>query len=80
MQAKELQNRGATMFDEIGDSAGAIWHALKDNGEMTLSQLKKEVKGKTPIFDWSVGWLAREGKIIIELDKRSFRVRLSHGG
>lgn len=40
------------------------------------SQLKRELNGKTPLFDWAVGWLAREEKIVITPDKRSFRLRL----
>jgi len=31
---------------------------------------------KTPIFDWAIGWLAREDKIAITRDKKSFYVRL----
>jgi hypothetical protein len=35
------------------------------------------VNGKTPIFDWAVGWLAREDKVVITREKRSFRVSLN---
>jgi len=31
---------------------------------------------KPPLFDWAVGWLAREDKIVITPQKRSFRFRL----
>ena len=64
------------MQGEIGNTAGAIWQALNTKGELSLAQLKKEAKGKTPVFDWAIGWLAREDKIEISLEKRSFRVRL----
>jgi winged helix-turn-helix protein DUF2582 len=64
------------MHEEIGKVAGEIWHALNSKGELSLTQLKKDVKGKTPLFDWAVGWLAREDKIVIALEKRSFRVGL----
>jgi hypothetical protein len=64
------------MQEEIGTTAGAIWQALSAKGELTLLQLKREVKGKVPIFDWAIGWLAREDKIVITPEKRSFRVRL----
>ncbi len=64
------------MQEEIGTVAGAIWQALKTKGELPLAQLKKEVKGKPPIFDWAIGWLAREDKIVIAQEKRSFRIRL----
>jgi Winged helix-turn-helix domain (DUF2582) len=65
------------MDEEIGSTAGVIWRALSSNGELSLSQLKKEVNGKTPVFEWSIGWLAREGKIAIVAEKRSYRVRLT---
>lgn len=64
------------MQEEIGTSAGAIWQALSAKGELSLAQLKKQVKGKDPIFDWAIGWLAREDKIVITPEKRSFRIQL----
>jgi hypothetical protein len=64
------------MQEEIGTVAGAIWQALDSKGELALARLKKEVNGKVPIFDWAIGWLAREEKIVITLKKRSFYIRL----
>jgi len=64
------------MQEKIGTAAGLIWEALNRKGELSLGQLKREVKGKTPIFDWAIGWLAREEKILINPEKRSFRLRL----
>ena len=64
------------MQEEIGITAGAIWQALNTLGDLSLVRLKKEVKRKTPVFDWAIGWLAREDKIVITREKRSFRVRL----
>jgi len=62
--------------EDIGQMAGAIWHALDTRGERSLAQLKKEVSGKRPLFDWAIGWLAREDKIVITPKGRSFTVRL----
>lgn len=64
------------MIKEIGDVAGVIWHTLDVNGEMTLAKLKKEVKADGSVFDWAVGWLAREDKIELARDKRLIRVWL----
>ena len=64
------------MQEEIGATAGAIWQALNTKGELWLAQLRKAVKGKPPLFDWALGWLAREDKVIITPEKRSFRIRL----
>lgn len=62
--------------EEIGTSAGRIWEALVAKGELSLGQLKKEVNGKAPVFDWAIGWLAREDKLVITREKRSVRLRL----
>jgi len=64
------------MSEEIGTMAGAIWHALEANGEMTLAKLKKELKATSPLFDWAIGWLAREDKIMLTVEKRPVRVCL----
>ncbi len=64
------------MQEEIGATAGMIWHALNARGELSLAKLKKEVHGKTPVFDWAIGWLAREDKVVITREQRSFRVCL----
>lgn len=64
------------MQEEIGTTAGAIWQVLHTSGELTLSQLKRRSKAKPPLFDWAIGWLARENKIALTQQKRTVRVRL----
>lgn len=61
---------------EIGSIAGQIWNVLHARGELSLAQLKKETGAKSPIFDWAIGWLAREGNVVLTPDKRAFRIRL----
>ena len=67
---------GVAIEEDIGQMAGAIWSVLNTHGELSLAQLKKLVEGKGPIFDWAIGWLAREDKIAITKDKRSFVIEL----
>ena len=64
------------MHEDIGQMAGAVWHSLKTRGELSLAQLKKEANAKSPMFDWAIGWLAREDKIVITPKGRSFTIRL----
>lgn len=64
------------MMEEIGTMAGAIWQVLEAQGEITLAKLKGELSAKSPVFDWAVGWLAREDKIVLILEKRTQRIRL----
>ncbi len=62
--------------EEISKTAGAIWDVPNTKGELSLSELKKAVKGQEPTFDWAIGWLARESQLAITPEKRSFRIRL----
>lgn len=64
------------MHDEIGSAAGVIWNRLQENGETTVAQLKKATKLNPPVFDWAVGWLAREDQIVITPNKKSYVMRL----
>jgi hypothetical protein len=64
------------MQDQIGNAAGVIWNRLQQNGETTLSQLKKDTKLNPPVFEWAIGWLAREGQIVIEPNKKTYVMRL----
>ena len=62
--------------EEIGKAAGDIWSALNTKGELTLQELKKQVGGESPVFDWAIGWLAREDKLAISREKRKVRICL----
>jgi len=64
------------MNEEIGTMAGAIWHSLQSNGGMTLAKLKKELNAQAPLFDWAIGWLAREDKIELNRNGRSIQICL----
>jgi hypothetical protein len=64
------------MLEQTGMIAGAIWETLNTRGELTLGKLKAAVKAPAPMFDWAIGWLAREDKIVITPKQRSYSVRL----
>jgi hypothetical protein len=42
----------------------------------TLVQLKKKLNATSELVNFGVGWLAREDKLEIIPDKKSFRVQL----
>jgi hypothetical protein len=65
------------VHEEIGTAAGVIWQALNANGERSLPGLKQQVEAKAPVFDWALGWLGQEGKIVIAHHQRGHRVRLT---
>lgn len=53
------------MITEIGITAGDIWHHLEENGEVELEALVKGTKQDEKRVLMSLGWLAREGHIIV---------------
>jgi hypothetical protein len=61
---------------QVGETAGKVWHALSSVGPQTLAQLKKRVNGSGELLSFGLGWLAREDKIEIIPERKSFRVRL----
>jgi hypothetical protein len=59
------------MIQLIGETAGKIWRLLNENGEASLSQLKRGVKADPNLIVQAIGWLAREDKLHIEKKGRS---------
>ena len=55
-------------INNIGNNAGVIWNALNTNGKMSESKLKKETGLASAEFYTALGWLAREGKLNLEVD------------
>ena len=64
------------MQEQTGAIAGVIWKALNTRGELTLRKLQEEVETPAPLFDWAIGWLAREDKIVITRKKRTYSIHL----
>jgi hypothetical protein len=62
--------------EQVGVTAGKIWHVLTDHGPQTLVQLKKSLNGSGELVGFALGWLAREDKIDISQDKKTFKVAL----
>ncbi len=56
---------------QIGETAGEIWTLLSENGPMNLAKLVKAVDEPRDTVMQAIGWLAREGKLIIEDEGRS---------
>jgi hypothetical protein len=55
------------MVQKVGETAGKIWTALNENGQMTTKELKKATKAKTEKdVLLALGWLLREDNVVIE--------------
>jgi hypothetical protein len=65
-----------SQVQQIGETAGAVWHALHENGPLTLAKLEKQLGVNRDLVMQAVGWLAREGKIEISESKRAKVVAL----
>jgi len=64
------------MIIEIGIIAGDIWHFLDQHGEVTLSELVKSIDKPRDNVLMSLGWLAREGHVILQQMDNDYRVSL----
>lgn len=53
------------MITEIGIVAGEIWHFLDGHGEVPFSSLVKGIERSKELALMSLGWLAREGHVIV---------------
>lgn len=65
------------MMEVIGQSAGQIWEYLNDNGESSLTKMKKDLDLKGNFADLGLGWLAREGKVDISKKGAATVVKLA---
>jgi len=61
---------------QVGEAAGKVWHVLSSDGPQSLTQLKKKIKEPSEVVSFAVGWLAREDKIELSTEKKSYRVTL----
>lgn len=64
------------MITEIGIVAGEIWHFLDQHGEVTFSTLVKEIDKPRDNVLMSLGWLAREGHVIVQQFENDYRLSL----
>ena len=69
------------MITEIGITAGDIWHYLDKHGSATLEQLVQSIQKSRELLLMSLGWLAREGHVILGDEKSGYLARLNslHG-
>ena len=64
------------MITEIGIVAGDIWHYLDQHKQCSLSELVAGIDKKKDLALMSLGWLAREGHVILEEAGKDYNVTL----
>ena len=68
------------MITEIGIVAGEIWHFLDQKEEVALEDLIKAIDRPRDNLLMSLGWLAREGHVILQQINNGYRVSLRKSG
>jgi len=64
------------MSDLVGSAAGVLWNYLDAEGETSVSKLTKATELDSKTLHRAIGWLAKEGKLIIALKGRTEMVAL----
>lgn len=64
------------LINKVGETAGVIWHALDKGGPQKLSALKRQTKVTDTVLLMALGWLAREDKIEMTPEGKSYRISL----
>jgi len=64
------------MITKIGIVAGEIWHFLDVNGEVSLSEITSKIDRPRENILMSIGWLAREGHILLDEENSGYKVSL----
>ncbi|MFA6320842.1 MAG: winged helix-turn-helix domain-containing protein [Candidatus Omnitrophota bacterium] len=64
------------MITEIGITAGDIWHYLDNHGKSSLSQVARGIDTEKERVLMSIGWLAREGHVIVDKTGSDYQIYL----
>ncbi len=64
------------MITEIGIVAGDIWHYLEQHKTSSLTDLVKGIDKNRNVALMSIGWLAREGHVILEDQGADYKITL----
>ena len=64
------------MITEIGIVAGEIWHYLDEHGEPVFSRVVSGIDRPRDLALMSLGWLAREGHVLVREEGKDLRVSL----
>ncbi len=66
------------MKESIGDTAGKIWSYLDENGESSITALKKNLELRPDQATMAIGWLAREDKLRFVTKGKSVKISINN--
>lgn len=78
-----LEAKGKGREIPVGEAAGCIWQSLHARGRLSANELSRETGLPDGPLNQGVGWLAREGKLCISLDRKGhewFKLKGSRNG
>jgi len=64
------------MITEIGIVAGEIWHFLDQKKTTQLKEILKGIDRDRDVVLMSLGWLAREGHVIVDRQDEEYKITL----
>ena len=64
------------MITEIGIIAGEIWNFLDKHGQVSLAQLTGGIDKPRELILMSLGWLAREGHVLMRKEDSAYQISL----
>ena len=64
------------MITEIGIVAGEIWHFLDQQSQVSLSNLTNGIDKPRDTLLMSLGWLAREGHVVVQASQGDYLISL----
>lgn len=76
---KKQASKGAFTvgYEQIGETAGAVWETLSKQGPLTFAALMEEIDAPQSLFFMAIGWLSRENKLQFEPFDGDYIVRLT---
>lgn len=64
------------MITQIGLAAGDIWHYLENHKDVTYKELTQNIQRPANLILMGLGWLAREGHVIMTEKGDDYEVSL----
>jgi hypothetical protein len=64
------------LITELGIVAGEIWHYLDEHGDSSLSNVVSGLDKSRDAILMSLGWLAREGHVIVDKEGEDYSIEL----
>ena len=63
-------------IEKFGTSAGKIWYVLNNQGPLNKKKILETTKLNNKDFYLGLGWLAREGHVILKNEGDTYKVCL----